>query len=47
MAGAALALPAPLSIAKDPKWVGPVNQPPLSLGQASVLVSRQMFSEPK
>jgi hypothetical protein len=36
MAGAALALSAPLSIAKDPKWVGPVNQLPLSLGQASV-----------
>jgi hypothetical protein len=35
-ASAALALSAPLSIAKDPKWVGPVNQPPLSLGQASV-----------
>src|SRR5882757_1074673 len=36
VAGAALALSASLSIAKDPKWVGPVNQPPLSLGQASV-----------
>ena len=33
---AALALTASSTIAKDPKWVGPVNQPPLSLGQASV-----------
>jgi hypothetical protein len=32
----ALALTASSTIAKDPKWVGPVNQPPLSLGQASV-----------
>ena len=31
-----LAVAASTTIAKDPKWVGPVNQPPLSLGQASV-----------
>jgi hypothetical protein len=36
IAGAALALSAPLSIAKDPKLVGPVSQPPGSLGQATV-----------
>ena len=33
---AALVLWVSPTIAKDPKWVGPVNQPPLSLGQASV-----------
>ena len=33
---AALVVSASLAVAKDPKWVGPVNQPPLSLGQASV-----------
>jgi hypothetical protein len=32
----ALAISASTTIAKDPKWVGPVSQPPLSLGQASV-----------
>ena len=38
IAGAALALSVPLSVAKDPKWDGPVNQPPLggTFGQASV-----------
>ena len=34
--GAVLALWVSPTVAKDPKWVGPVNQPPLSLGQASV-----------
>ncbi len=33
---AALAVGASSTIAKDAKWTGPVNQPPLSLGQASV-----------
>src|SRR6195256_3961734 len=36
MAGAALALSVPLSIAKDPKWTGPVRQAPGSFGQATV-----------
>jgi hypothetical protein len=36
--GATLALLAPLSVAKDPKWTGPVNQPPGggTFGQASI-----------
>jgi hypothetical protein len=33
---AALALWASPTVAKDPKWDGPVNQPPGSLGQATV-----------
>jgi hypothetical protein len=32
----ALALSAALTDAKDPKWTGPVSQPPGSLGQATV-----------
>jgi hypothetical protein len=36
IAGAALTLSIPLSVAKDPQWIGPVSQPPLSLGQATV-----------
>ncbi len=35
-AAAALALWASPTVAKDPKWDGPVSQPPLSLGQASI-----------
>jgi len=33
---AVLAVSAALTDAKDPKWTGPVNQPPGSLGQATV-----------
>jgi hypothetical protein len=36
IAGAALALSAPFSVAKDPKWFGPINQAPGTLGQARV-----------
>jgi hypothetical protein len=36
IAGAALALSVPLGVAKDPKWFGPVSQPPGTLGQATV-----------
>jgi hypothetical protein len=36
--GAVLAVSAALTSAKDPKWIGPINQPPLggSFGQATV-----------
>ena len=34
--GAALALWASPTVAKDPKWFGPINQPPSTLGQATV-----------
>ena len=33
---AALALSVSPTLAKDPKWVGPLSQPPLSFGQASI-----------
>ena len=33
---AALAVSASLTVAKDPKWIGPINQPPGEAGQATI-----------